>query len=73
MKFAVCKGQTVHHGVAKKVGNETIVENFTFSAGEPINLKDDKEHQRLLVAGVIRRIDEDPVDAVDIDPPPPEE
>ncbi len=58
MKYAVCKGKTVTHGVAKKVGNGTVVETKTFNAGSLIDLKDDAEHKRLLQAGVIRSLED---------------
>jgi len=58
MKYAVCSGKTVTHGIAKKVGNGTVVETKTFNAGSLIDLKDDAEHKRLLDAGVIRSLEE---------------
>lgn len=62
MKYAVCAGKTLNHGVAKTVGKETTVEVQTFNAGDLTTIKDEKEIDRLLTAGVIRALDEIPTE-----------
>lgn len=66
--YVVCDGKSVQHGVAKKVGNETTVELQTFIAGDPVDIGDDSEIQRLLDIGVIRLAGEDvkPIDGLKI-------
>ncbi len=57
MKYAVCNGNTVEFGIAKKVGTETTVTMKTFSAGEIIDFDDKAEIKRLSDAGVIRPLE----------------
>ncbi|KAF1027077.1 MAG: hypothetical protein GAK29_00883 [Acinetobacter bereziniae] len=65
MKYVVCKGKTVEHGIVKKVGNENTIQTKVFKAGSLIDLKDEDEHKRLLGLGVIRPLEEVTADAED--------
>ena len=55
MKYVVCTGKTVTHGV---VGKGSVVETQTFNAGDLVTITDKKELERLLKAGVIRPLDD---------------
>lgn len=57
MKYAVCTGNTVEFGVAKKAGNDTIVTLKTFTAGDVIDFDDKAEIKRLSEAGIIRPLE----------------
>ncbi|ENX00894.1 hypothetical protein F900_01878 [Acinetobacter modestus] len=55
MKYVVCTGKTVTHGV---LGKGSVVETQTFSAGDLVTITDKKELERLLKSGVIRPLED---------------
>ncbi|WP_336938932.1 hypothetical protein [Acinetobacter modestus] len=55
MKYVVCTGKTVTHGV---LGKGSVVETQTFSAGDLVTITDKKELERLLKSDVIRPLED---------------